>query len=94
MSKGLARRKYDDGRHAALRRKLAPVVARGLTRCARGEACFVAEVVNGVRVGGLIRPGEPWDLDHADDGLGYLGPSHRRCNRATAGRQRRTSRRW
>lgn len=22
-----------------------------------------------------------WDLDHSDDGVTYLGASHRRCNR-------------
>ena len=59
-------------------------VATGTVRCARGPACFRSELVEGVLVGGFIRPGEPWDLDHADDGsLRYLGPSHARCNRAT-----------
>ncbi|GAC1375754.1 MAG: hypothetical protein NVSMB4_04150 [Acidimicrobiales bacterium] len=27
-----------------------------------------------------IAPADPWDLDHTDDGLGYRGPAHRRCN--------------
>jgi hypothetical protein len=35
------------------------------------------------RCGEPIRPGESWDLDHAEgDGNGYLGPSHAACNRA------------
>ena len=47
------------------------------------------------RCGGLILPGEAWDLDHTDDGTGYLGPSHARCNRATAGKQKaRLGRIW
>ena len=30
----------------------------------------------------LPEPHENWDLDHADDGVGYRGPSHASCNRA------------
>lgn len=49
---------------------------------------------------------EPWDLDHAPGKRGYLGPSHRRCNRVVGARQgaaitnakkrlkRAVSRRW
>ena len=28
----------------------------------------------------LIEPGEKWQLDHRDDGHGWLGGSHARCN--------------
>ena len=50
-----------------MRRRLAPLVAKGTVPCAR--------------CGDLIGAGESWELDHRDDGRGYLGPSHRRCNR-------------
>jgi hypothetical protein len=57
-------------RHQELRKQVARLVAAGSAVCARCREPIV--------------PGEPWDLDHADDGNGYLGPSHRACNRATA----------
>jgi hypothetical protein len=41
------------------------------------------------RCGLAIDPNDPWDLDHRD----YLGPSHRRCNRATS-KPRPRSREW
>jgi hypothetical protein len=55
-------------------------------------------LIEGVLVGGLIVPGEPWDLDHTDDRRGYLGPSHQRCNRRAGALKRnsrmRQSREW
>lgn len=42
-----------------------------------------------------IVPGSEWHLDHADDGVGYLGPSHARCNVSEANRLRaRDARAW
>lgn len=54
--------------HQRLRKAWADRVAGGRVHCAR--------------CGQLIRGGQPWDLDHRDDRSGYLGPSHRKCNRA------------
>jgi hypothetical protein len=57
--------------HRRVRKKYAPIVANGMATCAR--------------CGERILPGELWDLDHDDDDplqRRYLGPSHRRCNRA------------
>ena len=54
--------------HRALRARLAPVVAAGTVRCARCDE--------------LITPQDKWELDHRDDGKGWLGPSHRSCNRS------------
>jgi hypothetical protein len=54
-----------------VRRKYVPIVAAGKAVCARCDQ--------------PILPGEPWDLDHDDEDplqRRYLGPSHRRCNRA------------
>ena len=58
-------------RHKSLRKRYAPLVAAGAAICARCRK--------------PIRPGEPWDLGHADGGgVGdYSGPEHRSCSRAT-----------
>jgi hypothetical protein len=55
-----------------MRRRLAPVVATGTVERRCGE---------------LIEPGSPWQLDHRDDGRGWVGPSHQRCNARPAGRR-------
>jgi hypothetical protein len=52
--------------HKAMCRRLDPVVPTGTVPCAR--------------CGELIQPDTAWQLDHRDDGRGWLGPSHRRCN--------------
>jgi hypothetical protein len=57
---------YASPSRRAGRRWWAARVATGLVRCARGGGCLRAELVDGVIVGGLIRPGEPWHLGHAD----------------------------
>jgi hypothetical protein len=57
--------------HRKVRKRWAPKVRAGKVRCAR--------------CGEPILPTEKWDLDHDDDDPSerrYLGPSHRRCNRA------------
>jgi len=64
-----------------MRRRVAREVASGLHVCAR---CF-----------GPILPSDKWHLDHADDGLSYLGPSHARCNlRAQNELRAEDARRW
>jgi len=56
------------GAHRALRKRLAPLVASGQMRCAR--------------CGGIILPGTPFDLGHADgDRTRYHGLEHAACNR-------------
>lgn len=71
-----------DAAHRARRRAWVPVVATGTVPCAR---CGV-----------LIRPGEPFDLDHLAEGLSL--PSHALCNRAAGGASKRVfsarSHRW
>ena len=60
--------------HQTTRARFSRLVLAGGVRCARCRR--------------PIRPGEPWDLGHADgDRSRYSGPEHRRCNRATASRR-------
>ena len=77
------RRRYSAG-HQRLRAKVAVAVEQGQASCAR--------------CGEPIAPGTDWDLDHSDNGNGYLGPSHASCNRATTPRVYENgliwSRRW
>lgn len=68
--------------HRRRRKLVGQLVAGGRVRCARGAACKFAELVDGRRLGGFIKRGEAWDLDHRDDGAGYLGATHAICNRA------------
>jgi hypothetical protein len=56
--------------HREVRRRFVPLVASGAAVCSR--------------CGDPIVPGEPWDLDHSDNGDGYRGVSHADCNRAAA----------
>jgi hypothetical protein len=58
------------GTHQATRRAMLPYAA--------GSLCC--------RCGRPILPGQPVDLDHRDDGVGYRGLAHARCNRQAGGR--------
>lgn len=63
-------------RHQKLRKTLNQFVATGNCKC--------------VRCGELIAANEHWDLGHDDhDRSLYTGPEHVKCNRATAGRNKR-----
>jgi hypothetical protein len=57
----------------------------------RARALLVNDVERGVatcsRCGLPILIGEPWDLDHADNGDGYRGVSHSSCNRLVGARK-------
>jgi hypothetical protein len=86
--------KYARPEHRGTRKRLAPLAGVGLFRCARGPACKHAEFVDGELVGGLIRPGQLWDLGHAD-GESVGGVEHRECNRAAPSRLRaQRNRKW
>jgi hypothetical protein len=58
------------GQHQAIRAARLPY--------AYGSGC--------VRCGRPMLPGQPLDLDHTDDGAGYLGFAHSRCNRQAGAR--------
>ena len=67
--------------HRRVRARYAPLVVSGRAVCAR--------------CGDPIAADEPWDLGHVDgDPSRYAGPEHRRCNRATAGRQAQPGMVW
>jgi hypothetical protein len=55
-------------RHQRARAVAAQLVASGTAKCSR--------------CGKPIAAGAPFDLDHADDGVGYRGVSHPACNRS------------
>ena len=68
---GIAVKRRYGRAHRLVRAQYAPIVRAGNPTCAR--------------CGEPILPYENWDLDHDDDDplqRRYLGPSHRRCNRA------------
>jgi hypothetical protein len=76
MSASTTKRGYGH-RHRERRKQVAISVEAGLASCAR---CGLA-----------IEPGEPWDLGHDDFNRSrYTGPERRACNRATAGRTRKS----
>jgi hypothetical protein len=64
--------------HQRLRAWWQVQIDAGGVRCSRPECPFPGRVV---------LPGMLWDLDHSDDRSGYLGPAHRRCNRAAGARK-------
>ena len=65
-------RGYGTG-HQAERKRWEPVVDSGRVACCR--------------CGLPILPGQAWHLDHRDDKLGWLGPSHAVCNLRAAGKR-------
>jgi hypothetical protein len=66
------------GQHKMIRRLWAERIRAGDVPCVRcGEPIIPDPTMRG---GG-------WELDHADDGNGYLGPSHRHCNRLAGWRR-------
>jgi hypothetical protein len=65
------------GTHQATRRQFKPDVDAGRARCAELVCVMQSR---------WIRPGSAWDLAHDRTHGGYLGPAHRRCNRAEGAR--------
>lgn len=63
--------------HQKERARLAPTVKAGHAQCAE-YVCLMPTR--------WIRPGTPWDLAHDRVTGQWLGPAHRRCNRAEAAR--------
>lgn len=60
---------------------------------ARWQRVIDTTGANCARCGGLIAPGQPWDLGHTDDRTGWTGPEHAHCNRADGARKTNAIRR-
>ena len=58
--------------HRSARKRWASRVERGIVSCARCQQ--------------PILPNQAWALDHSDDRLSYLGPSHANCNNSAGGK--------
>jgi hypothetical protein len=71
--RGTRQQRGYDNEHDRLRRRWAPVVARGRTPCAK--------------CGALIARGTSWDLGHNDERTAWTGPEHTHCNRSEGGRK-------
>jgi hypothetical protein len=68
------------GDHPKERARIKPIVDAGQAMCAE-IICLMPNR--------WIQPGTPWDLAHDRTRPGfYLGPAHRKCNRAEGGRHR------
>jgi hypothetical protein len=82
MRRLMRSREYSGSTHRIARKNFSRLVASGKATCAD--------------CGAPIDPNEPWDLAHVrGDRSRYAGPSHRACNRNTAGRAPlRQSRVW
>jgi len=66
-----------NGPHRVEHERLRPTVEAGQANCA-ARICLMPTR--------WIAPADPWDLDHTDDGRGYRGPAHRRCNQMAGAR--------
>lgn len=78
------------GPHQQERARWKPTVERGEAWCA--EVVCLEQQDGRSR---WIRPGTSWDLAHDRANPGrYLGPAHRRCNRAEGARFKNRGGRW
>ena len=83
-SRGSTTARGYDSRHQAERARLKPTVDAGQAYCTE-VICLMPSR--------WIQPDAHWDLAHDRARGGYLGPSHRRCNRAEGARWRHLKRR-
>lgn len=74
------------------RRKARSAARRGYGHAHKQLRAAIAPHVPGTpcsRCGYPIREGQEWELDHNDNRDGYLGPSHKSCNRRAASKKAR-----